>query len=120
MLEGVNETAVILIPKKDVAECLQANGMVTIAARSLRCLSWILPISLCNVIYKVISKCLVNRLHPLLQDMIVPTQSAFILGRLIIDNALIASECLQANGMVTTAARSLWCLSWILPKLTIV
>ena len=54
------------------------------------------PISLCNVIYKVVSICLVNRLRPLLHDIINPTQSAFIPGRVIMDNALIALECIHA------------------------
>jgi hypothetical protein len=36
------------------------------------------PIGLCNVIYKVISKCMVNRLRPLLQDIISPTQNACV------------------------------------------
>jgi hypothetical protein len=38
----------------------------------------------------------VNRLHPILQDIIAPMQSAFIPGRMIMDNALIAFECLHA------------------------
>jgi len=39
---------------------------------------------------------MVNRLRPLLNELISPHQSAFILGRLITDNAIIAFECLHA------------------------
>jgi hypothetical protein len=38
----------------------------------------------------------VNRLRPLLQEIISETQSAFIPGRMITDNAIIASECIHA------------------------
>jgi hypothetical protein len=58
MPSGVNETAIVLLPKKEELDQL----------KDFR------PISLCNVIYKVISKCLVNRLRPLLQDLIAPTE----------------------------------------------
>jgi hypothetical protein len=80
MPELVNETVIVLITKKDNPDLL----------------SDIRPISLCNVLYKVVSKCLFNRLGPLLHDMISPTQGAFILGRLITDNALIAFEGIHA------------------------
>src|SRR4051812_5169543 len=50
MPEGINDTIIVLIPK----------GKDQSTMKDFR------PISLCNVIYKVISKCLVNRMRPLL------------------------------------------------------
>ena len=80
MPEGVNDTAIVLIPKVQHPETLKDYR----------------PISLCNVLYKVVSKCLVNRLRPLLDAVFSENQSAFIPRRLITDNALIAFECFHA------------------------
>lgn len=77
MPEGLNDTVIVLIPKGNDPQGLKD----------------VRPIILCNVIYKVISKCLINRLRPLLDELISDTQSAFIPERMITDNALIAFEC---------------------------
>lgn len=50
------------------------------------------PISLCNYSYKVLSKILANRLKPMLEKIISPSQNAFIQGHQIQDNIILAHE----------------------------
>ncbi|XP_019085420.1 PREDICTED: uncharacterized protein LOC109126369 [Camelina sativa] len=72
----LNETNICLIPKVD---------------RSQR-MAEFRPINLCNVSYKIISKVLCFRLKRFLPLLVSETQSAFVSGRLITDNILVAQE----------------------------
>uniref|UniRef100_A0A803PAN7 CCHC-type domain-containing protein n=1 Tax=Cannabis sativa TaxID=3483 RepID=A0A803PAN7_CANSA len=53
------------------------------------------PISLCNVSYKIVAKCIANRMKDSLKEVISENQSAFIRGRLIQDNAILGFESLH-------------------------
>lgn len=50
------------------------------------------PISLTNELYKIISRILVHRLKPVIGNLLSPMQSAFIPGRSIADNILVAQD----------------------------
>jgi hypothetical protein len=53
------------------------------------------PISLCNIVYKIISKILANRLKVHLHKIIYALQSAFVSKRNIQGNTILAHELLR-------------------------
>lgn len=50
------------------------------------------PISLCNFTYKVVSKIITTRMGKIINNIISPNQGAFVKGRWIADNSVIAQE----------------------------
>lgn len=76
---NLTETNICLIPKCDNP----------VNMKDLR------PISLSNVLYKMVSKLLANRLKRCLDKCVSLEQSAFVEGRSILDNALIATEIIH-------------------------
>lgn len=54
------------------------------------------PISLCNIVYKIVTKVIIARLRPHLDKLISPLQAAFVLSRKGIDNAIIAQEAIHS------------------------
>lgn len=54
-----------------------------------------IPIACCNVLYKVVSKILADRPNVILHKIISVNQSAFVKGRLIMENVLLASDLVK-------------------------
>lgn len=76
---SVNTSPIVLIPKNTHPESIKHFR----------------PISLCNTIYKIISKIFVHRLRPILCSIISPFQSSFLPCRRTSDNILITQGILE-------------------------
>eukprot|EP00253_Pinus_taeda_P018686 PITA_18686 len=79
LLPSLNSTFITLIPKEE-------NSITPHKFR---------PIALCNVLYKVISKVIANRLKPLLPMLISPEQSGYAEGRQIMDGIILTHEIIH-------------------------
>lgn len=80
ILKAFNATFLTLIPKEEGADSP----------------SLFRPISLCNVIYKIITKIIANCIKPLLPDLISEEQSGFVAGRQILDGILLVNEVVHS------------------------
>ncbi|XP_050216415.1 uncharacterized protein LOC126667478 [Mercurialis annua] len=76
----LNKTLITLIPKSSKPETI----------KDFR------PISLCTVMYKLVTKIITNRLKSIMPRIINPTQVSFIAGRNITDNIIIAQEVIHS------------------------
>ncbi|KAL2237518.1 UNVERIFIED_CONTAM: hypothetical protein Sindi_0943500, partial [Sesamum indicum] len=89
LLKQVNTTLLALIPK--VHTPMPVNDFR--------------PISCCNVLYNVITKLLVQRLSMVLDKLISPCQTAFIPGRSIGDNIMLAQELFTGYNQIRLPPR---------------
>ncbi|KAL0381623.1 UNVERIFIED_CONTAM: hypothetical protein Sangu_0226600 [Sesamum angustifolium] len=79
MLRQLNHTIIALVPKSKHSPSVADYR----------------PISCCNVIYKVITKIIADRLSPALEKLIDSSQAAFVRGRNITDNIFLAQEMVR-------------------------
>ncbi|CAA7027588.1 unnamed protein product [Microthlaspi erraticum] len=78
--QNTNDVIVVLLPKVDSPERIQQFR----------------PISLCNVLFKIITKTMVGRMKPVMTKLIGPAQASFIPGRLSTDNIVVVQEAVHS------------------------
>lgn len=76
---SLNSTFIVLIPKLEGATKVEQFR----------------PIALCNVVLKMITKILSNRLRPLLESLVSSPQAAFVPGQHITDNTILNQELMH-------------------------
>lgn len=80
MFPGLNATFIALIPKEAQPSAPDKY----------------MPIALCNIIYKIVSKIIASRLKLLLPLVISPKQSGYVKGRQITDGIILTHEIIHS------------------------
>jgi len=80
ILKVLNTSFISLIPKQDIAKTPDKFR----------------PIAFCNVVYKIISKVVSNRLKPILPTLVFGEQSSYVEGRQIFNNIIQAHEVVHS------------------------
>ena len=80
VLKAINASFIALIPKQEKATTPDKFR----------------PIALCNVVYKIISKVIANRLKHLLPTLLSEEKTRFVEGRQILNNILQAHEVVHS------------------------
>lgn len=80
MKSGMNNTLISLIPKVD----------------SLISFAQFKPMSLCNIVYKFVTKLLANCLKKVILNIMSPIYSSFVMGQHIPNNIIIAQEVVHS------------------------
>ncbi|GFZ01673.1 hypothetical protein Acr_15g0002820 [Actinidia rufa] len=79
MPESANATLLCLVPKVHNPDCVKLFR----------------SISLCNTIYKIVTKLLVSRIRPFRNELISPLQTSFMPGRSGSDNVILVQEVIH-------------------------
>lgn len=80
LFHGLNEAIICLTPTGNSPESLHQFR----------------PISLCNVLVKIVSKILANRLKPLMPKLTGRYQASFVPGRSTIDSIVVVQEVVHS------------------------
>ncbi|KAK2649037.1 hypothetical protein Ddye_016526 [Dipteronia dyeriana] len=97
--------------RASVREFNNANVVLIPKIKNPSFVSDFIPISLCSVVYKIITKALANRLKDYLPSIITPNQSTFIPGSLIFDNVLVSFKTIHSISHRKKERKALWSLS---------
>ena len=80
LVRNLNETLLVLIPKTENPELMKQFR----------------PISLCNVVFKIITKVLTNKIKPYMDHLVSTNQCSFISNRQSSDNVIMAQEIIHS------------------------